>query len=203
MMVYQTPFANGERIILEYFNTSHVDSFYIRWLNDPEINRYTSRGIYPLTKEDGESYAREAQSDKRIVLAIVLKKDYVQSDWGDITRYIGNISLQQIDRNNRSAELAILLGEKHGKGYGYEAAKLICKHGFDQLGLNRIYCGMHEENIGMQKLALKLGMVEEGRSRKALFKNGKFADIIHYGILKEEFYAHCGIDQSQSLPDNA
>jgi RimJ/RimL family protein N-acetyltransferase len=35
----------------------------------------------------------------------------------------------------------------------------------------------------MQKLALKLGMSEEGRRREALWKNGIFADIVEYGLL--------------------
>jgi RimJ/RimL family protein N-acetyltransferase len=39
----------------------------------------------------------------------------------------------------------------------------------------------------MQHLALKLGMSQEGLRREAVFKNGEFADIVEYGMLKKEF----------------
>ena len=151
---------------------------YLEWLNDPEVNRYTSRGSYPTTEAEARQYVATCQSADRIVSAIFANE-----------RHIGNISIQKIDLINRSAELAILIGDRsaQGKGFGLKASQIICKHGFNALGLNRIYCGTHSENIPMQKLALKLGMKEEGWSRKALYTDGKFADIIHYGILREEF----------------
>lgn len=162
--------------------TEYTDQ-YLNWLNDPEVNRYTSRGAYPVTEAEARRYVETCQSPERIVLAILL--NYKSHN----ATHIGNISLQKIDMLNRSAELAILIGSKNlqRKGYGLAAAKIICQHGFKQLGLNRIYCGTHQDNIGMQKLAEKLGMKKEGQSRQAFFKNGKFADIIHYGLLKEEF----------------
>ena len=90
---------------------------------------------------------------------------------------------------NRSAEFAIILGDKEywGKGIGKEASSLIVKHGFEQMNLHRIYCGTSEENIAMQKLAASLGFKEEGRSRQEMFKNGSFKDVIRYGLLSDEF----------------
>jgi len=100
-------------------------------------------------------------------------------------RHVGNITLQQISLKNRSAELAILIGDPsvYGSGIGYEAGALLLEYAFGTCSLHRLYCGTHAENIGMQKLALKLGMNEEGRRREALFKNGIFADIVEYGLL--------------------
>lgn len=117
---------------------------------------------------------------------------------------MGVISLQKIDWVNRSAELAILIGGKdQGKGIGKKSCTLICLHGFDQMNLHRIYLGTHQENIGMQKVAEAIGMTLEGRTRQAFYKHGQYADVLHYGVLKEEFYAHCGFDQGQPLPGNA
>jgi [ribosomal protein S5]-alanine N-acetyltransferase len=164
----------GDRVILD-----------VQWLNDKDINRFTSRGFYPLTENEGAKYIQNCQSASRITLAIMIPGKPPNKR----NVHIGNIALQQINLLNRSAELAILIGEREawGHGYGLEAAQLLCAHGFSELGLNRIYCGTHEKNIGMQRLAEKLGMQREGRSRQAMFKNGVFADVIHYGILKEEF----------------
>ncbi len=39
----------------------------------------------------------------------------------------------------------------------------------------------------MKKIALKIGMLQEGVRRQAFYKWGKYQDIIEYGILKDEF----------------
>lgn len=86
---------------------------------------------------------------------------------------------------NKSAEFAILLGDKEfwGKGLSKEAGKLLLQYGFDTLKLHRIYCGTSEANIPMQHLALSLGMELEGRRKEAMFKDGLFYDILEYGIV--------------------
>ena len=42
-------------------------------------------------------------------------------------------------------------------------------------------------NVGMMKLAEKLGFILEARFRKARIVNGKFYDSIGYGILRTEW----------------
>jgi RimJ/RimL family protein N-acetyltransferase len=103
----------------------------------------------------------------------------------DHLNHIGNVSLQSLSWINRSAEFAIIMGEKEywGQGYGEEALRFVLEHGFKKLGLNRIWTGTGSSNVGMQKLAERVGMILEGRSRQGKFNDGKFLDIYHYGIL--------------------
>ena len=102
---------------------------------------------------------------------------------------VGNIALQSIDPVSRSAEFAVVLGDRRcwGKGYSKEAARLILDHGFSELNLNRVHCGTAEGNRAMRKLAASLGMKEEGRRRQAFFKGGAFRDVLEYGILRNEY----------------
>ena len=71
--------------------------------------------------------------------------------------HIGNISLQNIDYVDRSAELAIIIGDKRywGKGIGLEAWKLMMNYGFLVLNLHRLYCGCANKNLGMRRIAEK------------------------------------------------
>ena len=153
---------------------------YLSWLNDPEVNKFNSHAIFPYTAEQLKDYVKGIDNKSKVVMAICDNRSQ---------KHIGNISLQNIDWVTRSAEFAILLGDKKfwGQGIGEEAGKLIIQHGFEKLNLSRIHCGTSSENIGMQKLALKLGMKPEGRRRQAMYKNGKYADILEYGILKSEY----------------
>lgn len=175
------PFLIGDKIYLRGLCLDDLEGNYIQWLNDAEVCRYNSHHVFPYYREKAESYIKNTSNNKNaIVLAIVSK---------DNDSHIGNISLQDINYINRSAEFAILTGERDywRKGYSKEAAFLLIKHGFMIMNLHRIYCGTSSNNIPMQRLALSLGMTEEGRRCEAMFKNGQYHDIIEYGILKSKF----------------
>lgn len=174
------PFLIGETIYLRGLNVEDAKGSYPDWLNNQEVCKYNSHGETLYTYKMARNYIESVINNPTCeVFAICTKSD---------NRHIGNIALQQISHKNRSAEFAILIGEPsvYGKGIGFEAGKLILDYAFAILKLHRVYCGTHDENIAMKHLALKLGMSEEGRRREAIFKNGKFADIIECGILNKK-----------------
>lgn len=173
-------FLEGEKIFLRPLSLKDISDKYLFWLNDPQVNQYNSHAIFPYTIEQLKDYVKGIDNKSKVVLAICDQKS---------GKHIGNISLQNIDWVARSAEFAILIGDKEfwGKKIGEEAGKLIIDYGFTRLNLNRIHCGTSSENIGMQKLAAKLGMEPEGIRIQAMYKNGKYADALEYGILKPNY----------------
>lgn len=177
----KNPFLSGKSIYLRPLEEKDIEGNYVKWLNDPEVCRYNSHHVFPYTYEGARDYIKTvSKSPSAVVLAIVLKENDI---------HIGNISLQDINYINRSAEFAIIIGEKKywGMGYSKEAARLIVAHGFQELNLHRVYCGTSAKNIPMQKLAVFLGMKEEGLRREAMFKHKRFVDIMEYGLLSREF----------------
>jgi [ribosomal protein S5]-alanine N-acetyltransferase len=175
-------FLKGERIHLRALMEKDLTSSYLQWLNDEEVCRNNSHAVFPNTEQRMKTYYNSIQNQLNVVLAII---------HSDTDRHIGNVSLLNINWISRNAEFAILMGEKDfwGKGYGKEAARLIVQYGFERLNLHRIYCGTLNGNSGMIKLAASMGMKEEGRRREAIFKNGKYVDILEYGILYHEFFS--------------
>jgi len=175
-------FLSNEHITLRPLERTDLTAAYVQWLNDAEVCRHNSHAIFPYTREKMEAYFEHLQANARntIVLAMIHP--------GDKT-HVGNISLQAIDWVVRSAELAILLGERNhwGKGLATQAAGLLCDYGFSRLNLNRIYCGTSAANTGMQRLASRLNMTKEGVRRQALYKNGEYVDVVEYGLLRKEF----------------
>ncbi|MDT8375589.1 MAG: GNAT family protein [Mariprofundaceae bacterium] len=158
-----------------------IDGPYLHWFDDQEVCRFNSHGRFPSTRQKLQNYIDMLQtSEAHLVWAIIEKER---------GKHIGNITLQSIDPVNRSAEFAIIIGDKScwGKGYAYEAARVLFSHGFRKLGLNRIHCGTSENNVGLLHLAKKLGMRQEGIRRQALFENGAFVDAVEFGLLKGEF----------------
>lgn len=171
----------SQQIYLRPLELSDSDGSYPGWLNTPEVCVYNSHGETLYTSEMAHAYITNTLNNPTIqVFAICLNHN---------DQHVGNISLQQISAQNQSAEFAILIGEPsiYGKGIGYEAGKLLLEYAFTTLKLHRIHCGTHIQNIGMQNLALKLGMTKEGIRRDALFKNNHFADIVEYGLLYNDY----------------
>ena len=180
--VMRNVFLSGSNIYLRALDISDLNGGYLNWLNDSDVCAYNSHHVFPYSREKAEKYiSRINESSTDLVLAMVVKEN---------NRHIGNISLQNINFINRNAEFAILLGEQEywGKGFSKEASLLIVKHGFNEFNLNRIYCGTSEFNIPMQRLAVYLGMQEEGRRREAQFKHGRYNDLIEYGVLYKDFF---------------
>jgi len=171
----------GKNIYLRPLSMDDTNGPYPSWFNNPIVTRYNSHGGITYTKEMAKEYVQMTTSSEKYQVFAIIQNTTQQ--------HIGNISLQQIDIKTKCADLAILIGETsvYGKGIGEESGNLLLAYAFNVLGLHRISCGTSSINIGMQKLALKLGMKQEGIRRDAFTKNGKFVDIIEYGILENEY----------------
>lgn len=165
-----------------YVNTdpSLIHTRYFEWWTNPKVTEFNSHGLFPKNKDGFESFFNAIDKGEYFVLAIIEKKTLI---------HVGNISLQSFNWINRSAEYAIVIGEPyyHGKGFAAETTKKLFHHGFNKLNLHRIWTGTSSANVGMQKVALKLGMTYEGTFREGMFQNGKYEDIFSYGILQREW----------------
>lgn len=171
------PFLQGKQIYLRALNLSDVTQTYTDWLNDETTCQYNSHHRFPNTIEKTKAYVEGINnSSSNLTLAICEN---------NTNKHLGNVSLQDINPVDSNAEFAILIGESssHAKGVGTEATTLIIEHAFSALNLHRIYCGTSQDNIPMQKLAIKTGFTQEGMSKDGLFKNGHFVDILHYGLI--------------------
>jgi ribosomal-protein-alanine N-acetyltransferase len=176
-------FLTGSRLYLRTLREEDVDGPYLTWLNDAAVCQGNSHHVYPYTRPQALEYVRQATTSTReLILAVV----HIETD-----RHIGNVALSGINAIYRTAEFSILLGDATiwGKGFGREAGRLLLAHGFYALNLNRVGCGTFATNEGMKKLARELGMKEEGVRRQAAWKDGRFVDVVEFGILREEFEA--------------
>ena len=192
----EVPFLSGKDIYLRGLVEADAQGPYPTWFNDTEVCRGNSHHVFPHSAEGALLYIRQTRgTDRRLILAIIRREDEA---------HIGNITLDSINYINRTAELTIIIGDKTawGKGYGREAARLICGHGFSTLNLNRIAAGTFEDNEGFRKIAAYLGMLEEGRRRQGAYKDGRYVDVIEYGLLRDEFLRRFAAESSSDAARN-
>jgi RimJ/RimL family protein N-acetyltransferase len=173
------------------------DETYRSWFTNPDVTKYNTHGLFPMTQDSLKSFV-DGLHKEHIVFKIVITNNGTISgieNTGDYPcifyKWIGNCSLQSFNWINRSAEFAIVIGDvkSWGKGYATRCLKLLLEHGFNKLGLNRVWTGTAVTNKGMQAVAESVGMKLEGLSRKGMYLDGEFVDVCHYGIIRSEWDA--------------
>lgn len=192
MKLYET-----ERFYLRPFVKEDITNAYLAWFADQIVTKHTSHGLIRYTHEMAIEFLENAEKNGDVVWAIIIPENIgrtytskeVYEEGKIIKKHIGNIALQNISQVNKNAEFAGILGGKEywGKGIGTEAIKILFEHGFNKLNLNRIWLGTAETNKGMITIALKLGMVLEGRLKNHVFLNGEYVDIMQFGIMRNEW----------------
>jgi ribosomal-protein-alanine N-acetyltransferase len=155
-----------------------VTASYPLWFQDQLVTKFNSHGKFTKTLEYFKEYYGSLDQEGQLVWAICHVED----------GHVGNISLQLINSINRNADFGILIGNKKhwGKGLALKASKVLLQHGFYKLNLKRIYCSTADTNHAMKKLAINMGMSEEGRCRSHIYLEGQWVDMIRYGILRSE-----------------
>lgn len=177
-----------EKFYVRPFTKSDITDRYLSWFHDQEVTKYTSHGLFSYTKEQAFDFFEKSEK-KGDLIWVIMAKGPANSKETRKYLLIGNISLQNINQINRTAEFAGIIGEKDywKKGIGTEAIRFLFEHGFNKLNLQKIYLGTAETNIGMISIAEKLGMTNEGVFRNHVFLEGKYVDILQYRILEEEW----------------
>ena len=172
-------FLSGNKIYLRGLRKEDCEAQYISFINDARALTFVKEiGYKPLTREDLEEYIERCNNPTSLLLGIF-------ENATDI--HVGNIHLSQIHQYHRSCIYGIVLHEAHmGKGYAYEASRLLAKHAFEKMNINRIQINVVEKNTGAVGLYKKLGAVEEGRLREAFYFQDKYHDVIVYSLLKKE-----------------
>jgi RimJ/RimL family protein N-acetyltransferase len=177
----------GDRIRFRGVEKDDLPSF-VTWINDPEVKQ--GIGIYlPYSMAEEQDWFDKMRSrpSEEHTLAIEVKELNPQDE--ETWKMIGNCGFFYYDRRNACTEFGIMIGEKSywDRGFGTEAVRLLVRHGFETLNLNRIYLRVLETNPRAIRAYEKAGFSHEGRQRQAEFRNGKYIDLLVMSLLRSEF----------------
>ena len=170
----------GERVRLRAVEREDMKTFHA-YVNDPEVTR--GLALYmPMSMAEEEAWFDSKRDPNEKPLSIEVRK-------GRGWKLVGNCGVFGIELANRSAELGIMIGEKSewNKGYGAEAMTLLLRHGFETLNLHRLYLRVYAGNVRAVRSYEKAGFVLEGRLREAVYKFGKYDDVLIMSVLRSEW----------------
>jgi RimJ/RimL family protein N-acetyltransferase len=174
----------GERIRFRAIEREDLPRF-VNWLNDPEV--LEGLALYlPLSLSSEQRWFESMlnRPPDEQPMAIEIRE-------GDAWKPIGNCGIFNLDSRCRSGEVGIFIGEKQlwNQGYGSEAMRLLLRHGFATLNLNRISLDVYETNRRAIRSYEKAGFVLEGRKRQGMYKNGAYIDVLQMSVLRQEWLA--------------
>jgi len=141
---------------------------------DPEVARFT-----PWRPHSSERFAKG-------FIQVITQPQFL--NWA-ITKppadlAIGMVFLHSFSKQHQKAEIAFNLARAHwNQGLATEAVSAVLQFAFQQLGLNRIEALCMPENLSSRKVLEKLGMVFEGRMRKAHHRYDGFHDMDLFALL--------------------
>ncbi|MFV0393616.1 MAG: GNAT family N-acetyltransferase [Coprobacillaceae bacterium] len=166
----------GERIVLRKFNEQDREAVY-EYASDEETLKYLVwEGVKTL--EDADKAIADYYIKTPGVYAIALK---------ETNDCIGAIDIRIIEEHDK-ASFGYVLNKKYwGNGFVTDALYLILTHCFVDLELQRVESTHYKENIGSGRVMQKCGMRYEGLARREEKINGVYQDVVHYGILREDF----------------
>lgn len=171
---------SGKRVSLRTLEREDI-SFLQRGFTNPEIRYPLGNVVHKNLDQVEERY--EDENDLPFLVCID-DDDRSQSDGG--VRRIGVVSIRGVSWHR--PELAYwLVPDVHGEGYGKEAVSLVIEYVFRVFDTPGVGADTYDFNDASRGLLESLGFAEEGRSRKFRFIDGEHRDLVHYGLLREEW----------------
>lgn len=167
---------DGDAVFLRPLGVDDVTKNYLRWLNDPEVNRFLETRHLPQTMQTIREFVERVNaSDDEFLFGIILKKD---------GRHVGNIKIGPVKPRHLLADVTLLIGERDcwGQGIATDSIRTITRFGFEKLRLSKLTASMYAGNVGSIGAYLRAGFAQEGVRRKHYILAGEPTDVIELGL---------------------
>lgn len=171
-----------ERIRFRAVQETDFETFHA-WWSDPELMVHqTGHAVTLRQRETNDAMFRAWCKDAPSAVAFSVER---RSD-GVL---IGECNLWGYTPKDRCGTLAIMLGRTYwDEGYGTEALRLLLAYSFGELNVHRVQLTVNADNARAIRAYEKAGFVAEGCSREAYFRDGRWCDVVHMGVLQREFW---------------
>lgn len=149
--------------------------------NDPDTSYYTTVPA-PYTEADArewlDSQAERMADGKSLELAIADP---------ETDRLVGSVGFVKFHWPHHRGEVGYWQHpDSRGEGYTTRGLTLLCRHGFEALGLERCEGLAEKGNPGSQKVLEKAGFRREGLLRSFIVNKGVRRDMVMFSLLRGE-----------------
>ncbi len=172
----------GLLVDLVPYNKSFMDNDH-RWWNSETIfwlsmgdRGFSSKG--EVEREHQEWFSSEKEHSG--LTFGVLSKD---------GKPLGFFGINWIDYHSRTANFGAGIFEPDylGGGYGTDALTLLIDYCFNWLDMRKVWLVTMSLNVRVMRQMEKVGFKLEVRQREGTYANGQLADVVMYGLMRDEW----------------
>ncbi|WP_055481445.1 GNAT family N-acetyltransferase [Sphaerimonospora mesophila] len=172
-----------ERLVLRPFTDDDFDDVYA-YHSRPEVARYLywearDREQVRTALERMTTQTTLTEEGQLLLLAVY---------WPEAGAVVGQVNLEWLSQENRQGETGFVFNpDYHGKGLAREAAEVMLRLGFEELGLHRVIGRCDPRNEPSWRLMERLGMRREAHFVQNEIFKGEWGDEYVYAMLAEEW----------------
>ena len=179
--------SKGDLVMLRTRVETDRDVYKKHWLKQGEWLLYDAPWAQSENKEDQNQESRKKQTN--------IQDDSVPKRWAIIAT-LDNKPLGWVNRyGGKDSPLVWFVGidicedDYLNRGYGTEALRLWVNHLFANSEYHKLCLDTWSFNPRMMRVAEKIGFITEGCQRAIRFWQGEWLDLMHFGMLREEWEA--------------
>ena len=171
MALVMTLVLQSSKVVLRSFERSDITDEYIGWLNNSYITRFSNQKFLRHTVSTCEEYLESIRLPSHFLL--IMSPDMVA---------LGTSTIH-VNVHHKTADIGLLIGnQRWGQGFGTESVRLMIEYISNELDIRKITAGTLALNLGMRKVLLKNGMVEEAVRRDQEIIDVIPTDMIYYSL---------------------
>lgn len=154
------------------------------WRNQPQLRRYFREYRELNTTQQRQWFDTRVNGDPCTRMFSIVQKTGDQAG-----RLLGAAGLCYIDWINRTADFSLYIGadglyiDEH---FAPDAAITMANHGFDELGLNRLWSEIYNFDTPKATLFQRLGFSLDGRHRSTHWAEGAWHDSLYFSLLASD-----------------
>ncbi len=170
----------GKKVVLRAIEETDCEMLR-QMTNDPFLESRIVGWSFPVSKAKQDEWFHQYANGFDHVRYVIDTSEYGA---------IGLTGLRDIDWKNREATgygIRIARRDLHGKGFGTDAYMTLLRYAFEELNLNRVNDSALSDNQASLRMMQKVGYKIEGTKRQAVYKGGKYHDVIFLAALKEDY----------------
>lgn len=170
----------GKKVILRAVEEEDLEM--LRELtNSADYEKMIVGWSFPISRKDQQKWFENSKNGLDKIQYIIETKD---------DGAVGLIGLRNIDWKNGCASglgMRIAKKEIRTRGLATDAWMTLMRYAFNELRLNRINGSALAYNKASLRVCEKIGFKIEGIQREAVYKNGKYIDLVIMGCLRSDY----------------
>ncbi len=170
----------GDKVILRRFTESDIDDYYICWLNDADVVRFSNQRFLKHDRESSLRYLASFEDTDNLFISVRdLSGD--RPDGTHIGTQIGTMTAY-VSKHHGTVDVGIMMGDKSawGLGYGQDAWNTLTSWLLSRDDIRKLTAGTMLCNTGMIKIMERSGMHHEATLKEQEVVNKQVVDILYY-----------------------